>query len=118
MYCPTCGNEIATELKYCNRCGANLALPTSTTTKMVAAPKLALPSIVLGFTIIAGLAIIFGGASGFAREGIHPARDCLDGFVQCRHPLRLHGYDDSFSNQADHDAARNDCASGNTAGAG
>ena len=28
MYCPSCGNEISVELKYCNRCGANLMLPT------------------------------------------------------------------------------------------
>lgn len=26
MYCPTCGNQLAQALSYCNRCGANLGL--------------------------------------------------------------------------------------------
>jgi hypothetical protein len=73
MYCPTCGNEITVELKYCNRCGANLALPTTTTTTAIAPVKLTVPSIVLGLTIVIGLGIIFGGASEFARQGLHPA---------------------------------------------
>jgi hypothetical protein len=25
MFCPTCGNALSQQLKYCNRCGANLA---------------------------------------------------------------------------------------------
>lgn len=25
MFCPTCGNELSQQLKYCNRCGAHLA---------------------------------------------------------------------------------------------
>src|SRR5258705_13924429 len=75
MYCPSCGNEIAVELKYCNRCGANLSLPTASFPTMMAAPpvKLTIPSIVLGLTTIGGLGIIFGGASEFARFGLHPA---------------------------------------------
>jgi len=73
MYCPTCGNEISVELKYCNRCGANLTL-SATSAPMVLAPvKLTVPSIVLGITILGGLGIIFGAASDFARQGLHPA---------------------------------------------
>jgi hypothetical protein len=74
MYCPSCGSEIAVELKYCNRCGANLTLPTANTTTMVAAPRvrLGLPSIVLGLMITCGLAVIFGGALEFARVGVNP----------------------------------------------
>ncbi len=74
MYCPSCGNDIAVELKYCNRCGANLSLPTAGSSTTVIAPpvKLAVPSIVLGLTIIAGLGIIFAGASQFAVVGVHP----------------------------------------------
>jgi len=73
MYCPTCGNEITVELKYCNRCGANLTLPSQATTVVAAPVKLTVPSIVLGITIIGGLGIIFGGATEFARSGVHPA---------------------------------------------
>ena len=73
MYCPTCGNEISVELKYCNRCGANLTLPATAAPLMLAPPKLVFPSIVLGITILGGLGIIFGSATEFARVGVHPA---------------------------------------------
>ena len=72
MYCPSCGNEITVELKYCNRCGANLSVPSVT---FAPGPPVSLtvPSIVLGLTVVIGLGIIFGGATSFARVGIHPA---------------------------------------------
>jgi hypothetical protein len=73
MYCPTCGNEITVELKYCNRCGANLTLPTMTTPVAMAPVKLTVPSIVMGLTILGGLGVIFGAATEFARQGLHPA---------------------------------------------
>src|SRR5262245_34886208 len=75
MYCPSCGNELAVELKYCNRCGANLTVPTTPypTTVAVAPIRLTLPSLVLGLTIVVGLGIIFGGANSFAVVGVHPA---------------------------------------------
>ena len=73
MYCPTCGNEITVELKYCNRCGANLTLPATNAPMVLAPVRLAVPSIVLGITILGGLGIIFGAASDFARQGLHPA---------------------------------------------
>lgn len=72
MYCPSCGNEISVELKYCNRCGANLTVPTASFAP--AEPvKLTVPSIVMGLTVVIGLGIIFGGATSFANVGIHPA---------------------------------------------
>lgn len=69
MYCQTCGNEIAVELNYCNRCGANLSLVTTT---LVPAPpvKLVLPSIVLGATIIFGLGMIVSAAAELAKVGL------------------------------------------------
>jgi hypothetical protein len=73
MYCPTCGNEISVELKYCNRCGANLTLPAMSPPVTLAPVKLTVPSIVLGITILGGLGIIFGAANDFARNGLHPA---------------------------------------------
>ena len=72
MYCPTCGNEITVELKYCNRCGANLSLPAMAPPVAMAPVKLTLPSIVLGLTILGGLGVIFGSATEFARQGLHP----------------------------------------------
>jgi hypothetical protein len=73
MYCPTCGNEISVELKYCNRCGANLTLPTMAGPTMMAPVKLTVPSIVLGLTVLGGLGVIFGSATEFARMSLHPA---------------------------------------------
>ena len=74
MYCPSCGNEITVELKYCNRCGANLSWPAPPLNQTPAPPvRLAVPSIVLGLTVIIGLAIIFGGVTAFADRGVHPA---------------------------------------------
>lgn len=74
MYCPSCGSEIAVELKYCNRCGVNLSLPAQNSPTYVSHPiKLTLPSIVLGLTIISGLGIIFGGAGHFALLGVNGA---------------------------------------------
>ncbi len=74
MYCQHCGNEVSLELKVCNRCGAQLGTSTLQVTGPPAAPvKLTVPTIVLGITIIAGLGIIFGGASELAQQQIHPA---------------------------------------------
>ncbi|HKR58202.1 MAG TPA: zinc ribbon domain-containing protein [Pyrinomonadaceae bacterium] len=74
MFCPSCGNEITVELKYCNRCGANLTLTHNNFPATIAAPvKLTVPTIVLGLTIVIGLGIIFGGVNGLAQIGVHPA---------------------------------------------
>jgi hypothetical protein len=74
MYCPSCGNEISVELKYCNRCGANLSLTSANFPVPVASPvKLTVPTIVVGLTITIALGIIFGGANGLAQLHVHPA---------------------------------------------
>ena len=73
MYCPSCGIEITVELKYCNRCGANLTLPMMNAPTVLAPVKLTVPSIVLGLTVLGGLAIIFGSATGLAINGMRSA---------------------------------------------
>lgn len=73
MYCPGCGNESTVEVKYCNRCGANLSLTTGIPPAPMAPVKLTLPTIVIGLTITGGLGIIFGGATGLAQLDVHPA---------------------------------------------
>lgn len=74
MYCPSCGNEITVELKYCNRCGANLTVTYNNFPATVGAPvKLTGPTIVLGLTIVIGLGIIVSGARELAEIHVHPA---------------------------------------------
>lgn len=74
MFCPTCGAEVSPELKYCNRCGANLAAPAPTYAPPVIKPvRMGLPSVVLGLMVTIGLAIIFNGAFELARIQLHPA---------------------------------------------
>src|ERR1044072_1973638 len=71
MFCPSCGNEIAVELKYCNRCGANLSLPVANTQLVQTAPiRLAIPSIGLALTIVGGLLIITAGAAQMSIVGV------------------------------------------------
>ena len=72
MYCPSCGNEITVELKYCNRCGANLALPMTAPPVAMAPVKITLPTIVTGLTILGGLGVIAGASTEFAKLGVHP----------------------------------------------
>ena len=74
MFCPSCGNEITVELKYCNRCGANLTLTYDNFPAPVVAPvKLLAPTLVLGLTVLIGMGIIIGGATSLAEKHVHPA---------------------------------------------
>jgi zinc ribbon protein len=74
MYCPSCGNEIPAGLNYCNRCGANLSFTQQAITTVVNPPvRLIVPSIFLFLTIVGGLGVVFGAATEFARQGLHPA---------------------------------------------
>jgi hypothetical protein len=74
MYCPTCGNEITVELKYCNRCGANLSLPQTNLPAITTVPiSLTAPTIVIGLTITGGLGIIFSSIARLAEMHVHPA---------------------------------------------
>ena len=74
MYCPSCGSEISVELKYCNRCGANLSgIPTSYPMPVVKPVRLTLPAIVLGLTVTGGIGIILSAATELAQRQLHPA---------------------------------------------
>jgi hypothetical protein len=73
MYCQACGNEVNVELKYCNRCGANLsALSVNVPAPVLVPMKLTAPSIMLGLTITGGLGIIINGVAELVRMGLHP----------------------------------------------
>lgn len=74
MYCPSCGNDISVELKYCNRCGANLAIVPESYAAPVGKPvRLALPAIVLGLTITIGIGVTISSATEMAQLHLPPA---------------------------------------------
>ena len=74
MYCPTCGNEISVGLKYCNRCGANLAIVPETYPVPVVKPmKVTLPAIILGLTITIGIGVTVSSATEMAQMHLPPA---------------------------------------------
>ena len=71
MYCPSCGAEYTIELKYCNRCGANLGAepgqqPQSAPVS-VAKPALAIGAI-MTFLTLAGFGMLMGGAIELSRN--------------------------------------------------
>ena len=51
MFCPSCGSEYTIELKYCNRCGANLNFALTEPSE-VAAVNLTKPALIIGATIL------------------------------------------------------------------
>jgi hypothetical protein len=51
MYCPSCGAEYTIELKYCNRCGANLNIGQATPMEVVPV-SVTKPAIVLGAILV------------------------------------------------------------------
>ena len=65
MYCPSCGAELTLELKYCNRCGANIATPVAPVRELVPI-SLTMPTVVIGLTValltLGGFAVLIEGA--------------------------------------------------------
>ena len=112
MFCPSCGNEITVELKYCNRCGANLTLThDSSPTTVVAPVKLLAPTLVLGLTVLIGLGIIIGGATSLAEKNVHPCVHHLDGAFQHADPVRKHCHAVALLVKNSKFAKANSCAS-------
>jgi hypothetical protein len=70
MYCPSCGTEYTIDLKYCNRCGANLDTGLSTQTEVVPI-SLTKPALVLGavitFLTLGGFGMLMSGAIELSR---------------------------------------------------
>src|SRR6266545_643082 len=71
MFCPSCGTEYTIELKYCNRCGANLS------TALAAQPEpivvnLTKPTLIIGVVMtlmtLGGFGLVIGGAIELAHS--------------------------------------------------
>src|SRR5688572_33112186 len=67
MFCPSCGTE-STGLKYCNRCGANLASPSAPTE--IVQINLTKPALIIGVILavltLGGFALLIVGAGMLA----------------------------------------------------
>jgi hypothetical protein len=72
MYCPSCGTEYTIELKYCNRCGANLDTGLSTQSQ-IAPVSITKPAIVLGAILVmltlGGFGMLMSAAIELSRSG-------------------------------------------------
>jgi len=70
MYCPSCGAEYTIELKYCNRCGANLDMGMTTQPEPVIV-NITKPALIIGTTLVlltlGGFGGLIGGAVGLAQ---------------------------------------------------
>ncbi|MGA9994619.1 MAG: hypothetical protein WBP93_04345 [Pyrinomonadaceae bacterium] len=73
MYCSSCGMEVAQELNYCNRCGANLNSPGNLPVQINQPIKMTMPSIALAVIVLGGLGIIFDSVRELVRSGLDPA---------------------------------------------
>ena len=70
MFCPSCGAEYTIELKYCNRCGANLNTDLAMQPQIVPI-SLTKPAIILGSIVmlitLGGFGMLMGGAIELSR---------------------------------------------------
>ena len=72
MFCPSCGAEYTIELKYCNRCGANLSSALVTPTELVPinlTKPIAIISAVLLLITLGGFAGIISGTIEMVQNG-------------------------------------------------
>lgn len=71
MYCPSCGTEYTIELKYCNRCGANLSTEVAAQPDPVVV-NLTKPTLIIGAVMtlltLGGFGIVIGGAVALAHN--------------------------------------------------
>jgi hypothetical protein len=69
MFCPSCGSEYTIELKYCNRCGANLNSAITAQPEVVPV-NLTKPTLIIGTTLavltLGGFGALIGGALSLA----------------------------------------------------
>jgi hypothetical protein len=72
MFCPSCGAEYSIELKYCNRCGANLSTDLAAQPQIVPI-SLTKPALILGsimtFLTLGGFGMLISGAVELSRTG-------------------------------------------------
>jgi predicted nucleic acid-binding Zn ribbon protein len=71
MYCSTCGSEVQEGLRYCNRCGANLAAETGAPPRLFGIIMVLAAAVVL--VGVSGLVAIFFFAIEFMSRGNIPA---------------------------------------------
>jgi len=75
MYCSACGSEVQEGLRYCNRCGANLAAETSVPPKLFGIIMILAGAIVL--VGVTGLAAIFLFSIEFMGRGNIPVESLV-----------------------------------------
>ena len=71
MFCPSCGTEYTIELKYCNRCGANLSTALEAQPELVVV-NLTKPTLIIGTVMtlvtLGGFGMVIAGAVELAHS--------------------------------------------------
>jgi hypothetical protein len=71
MFCPSCGTEYTIELKYCNRCGANLSTSLAPQSFQPVIVNVTKPTLIIGVLILlvtcGGFALTLTGAISLAQ---------------------------------------------------
>ena len=70
MYCPTCGAVLTQQMKFCNRCGSNLATPNDLELVKIYEKRMDSEMEGLFWVTILGLAAIFGGSAVLKKVGL------------------------------------------------
>ena len=71
MFCPSCGTEYTIELKYCNRCGANLSTSLAPQSLPPVIVNVTKPTLIIGVLLLVvtlgGFGALVGGAISLAQ---------------------------------------------------
>jgi hypothetical protein len=71
MFCPSCGTEYTIELKYCNRCGANLSTSLAPQSFQPVIVNVTKPTVIIGALLLVvtlgGFGALVGGAISLAQ---------------------------------------------------
>jgi hypothetical protein len=71
MFCPSCGTEYTIELKYCNRCGANLTTSVAPQSFQPVIVNVTKPTLIIGVLL---LLVTLGGFGGLVGGAISLAK--------------------------------------------
>ena len=89
MYCPSCGQALAQQMKYCNRCGAQLATPKDSDLIALFEKRMDSEMEGLFWITVLGVGLILGGIA-LMKNALHLS----DWLTYCFHDSEFDGIHD------------------------